>query len=344
MTNTYSRSGYGVHLHWKQTFYTALLAVFIVIVTSLLLVFFKDWKNNFGNEKQELAQLWEDAVYDKTFSLSGEMLAHKPMDHFLLIVRGFSAYQIAIAQINDYNTQTYIDTCIWSLRKALLIKKSPEDGRIQYVLGKAYYYKGFGYADLAVQFLEEAKKVAYRAPDIPEYLGLAYATLHDYRNSVASFTLALNPSDIEQGARTRNERNNASGQSIHDNANDVMYPSDLLFLAIARSYIELEELEAAHAYLMRCVETSRDSKRIMAARLLMGEILRKRGDIRGAEQQYAAILNEGGENAEAHYQLGELYAINNDPIRARAEWRKAVAIDPAHRQAQIRINSKGLQK
>ncbi|MDR2484639.1 MAG: tetratricopeptide repeat protein [Treponema sp.] len=339
MTNTYSRSGYGVQLHWKQTFYTALLAVFIVIITSLLLVFSKDWKNKLGNEKQELVQLWEDGAYDKAFFMSEEMLAHKPMDHFLLTVRGFSAYQLAIAQINNYDTQTYIDACIWSLRKALLIKHSPEDGRIQYVLGKAYYYKGFGYADLAVKFLEEAKQAAYHASDIPEYLGLAYAALHDYRGSVASFTLALNPLDIEQeGNEPYGGNRKGLETGAFDGPEDMTYPSDLLFLAIARSYIELEELEAAHAYLIRCVETSKDSKRIMAARLLVGEILRKRGDIRGAEQQYTAILAEGGENAEAHYQLGELYAVNNDPTRARAEWRKAVRMDPAHRQARLRLN------
>ncbi|MDR2535771.1 MAG: tetratricopeptide repeat protein [Treponema sp.] len=290
----------------------------------MAIVFFKDWKAKLGNEKQELAQLWEDAAYDKAFAMSDDLLAAKPVDYFLLTVRGFSAYQLGIAQINSYDTLTYIDTCIWSLRKALLIKNSSEDGRIQYVLGKAYYYKGFGYADLAVKFLEEAREAAYNAPDIPEYLGLAYAALQDYRSSVASFTLALKPLEI--------------GQPFSDDTRDGMYPSDLLFLAIARSYIALNELETAHAYLMRCVETSRDSKRIIAARLLVGEILRKRGDIRGAESQYTAILNEGGENAEAHYQLGEIYAASNDPTRARAEWRKAIRIDPAHRQARIRIN------
>ncbi|MDR0561632.1 MAG: tetratricopeptide repeat protein [Spirochaetaceae bacterium] len=324
MTNTYSRSGYEIQIHWKQTLYTALIAILIIAIISLGFVFFKDWKKKLGNEKQDLAQLWEEAAYDKAFSISGEMLNGKPMDHFLLTVRGFSAYQLAIAQINNYDTQSYIDTCIWSLRKALLVKNGAEDGRLQYVLGKAYYYKGFGYADLAVKFLEEARDASYAAPDIPEYLGLAYASLRDYRSSVASFSLALNPLEISQ--------------PLSDDTKDVMYPSDLLFLAIARSYIELNELEAAHAYLMRCVETSRDSKRIMAARLLVGEILRKRGDTKGAERQYAAILTEGGENAEAHYQLGEIYAANNDPTRARAEWRKAIRIDPAHKQARIRLN------
>ncbi|MDR0524764.1 MAG: tetratricopeptide repeat protein [Spirochaetaceae bacterium] len=322
MTHSYSRSAYGVQLHWKQTLYTAVVAVLIVSIASLGFVFLKDWKKKLGNEKQELAQLWEAAAYDKAFAVSGEMLVLKPMDHFLLTVRGFAAYQLAIAQINSGDTQTYIDTCIWSLRKALLLKNGGEDGRLQYVLGKAYYYKGFGYADLSVKFLEEARRAAYAAPDIPEYLGLAYASLQDYRNSVASFTLALNPLEIEQPESEDGE---------------VIYPSDLLFLAIARSYIELDELETAHAYLVRCIEISKDSKRVLAAQLLIGEILKKRGDIKGAEEQYNKILKENGESAEAHYQLGEIY-VAQDPTKARAEWRKAVRIDPSHKQARLRLN------
>jgi Tfp pilus assembly protein PilF len=49
-------------------------------------------------------------------------------------------------------------------------------------------------------------------------------------------------------------------------------------------------------------------------------------------------MEEGGENAEAHFQLGELYAGGGDSTRARAEWRRAVRIDPAHGPARTRLN------
>jgi tetratricopeptide (TPR) repeat protein len=322
MTNTYTRSGYlGRRVHWKQTIYTAILAVVILTIASIAILFFRDWRDTLGNEKQELAQLWESGIYDKAFVLSGEMLVSRPMDHFLLTVRGFSAYQLAISQINHYDTQTYIDASIWALRRALLVKETPE---VHYVLGKAYFYKGFGYADLAVHFLEVASQAGYDATDIPEYLGLAYAAIHDYRNSVAAFTLALKP--LHNG-----------GDFAGDN---FTYPPDLLFLAIARSYLALGELESAQAYLMRCIETSRDAKRVIAARMLVGDILRKSGDLKGAEAQFLAVTLEGGENsivAEAHYQLGEIYYAS-DITKARAEWRKSIRIDPAHRQARMRLN------
>jgi tetratricopeptide (TPR) repeat protein len=298
------------------------VAVFAIVTIGLLVLFLIPWGEKVGNEKNELVQLWEAGSYDETFRMSGEMLQDKPLDYFLLSLHGFSAYQLAIAQINNFDTLTYIDTCIWSLRKALLFKEGVLDGRIQYVLGKAYYYKGFGFADLAVKFLEEARYASYTAQDIPEYLGLSYAALHDYRNSVAAFTLALNPGDEVQNLGSEEFR----------------YPSDLLLLSIARSYLALEDRDTAHAYLQRCVDISKDARTMVVARLLLGSLLGKTGNIKGAEAQYMTVLSEGGENAEAHYQLGELYAGGGDPIRARAEWRKAYSIDPGHRPTRIRLN------
>jgi tetratricopeptide (TPR) repeat protein len=319
-----NRSEYGVRVHRKQTIHVIIGVVLGGLVVSAGAGVFIGWRNRLGNERKELTRLWEEGSFEKAFELSLLRLEAKPMDYFLLTLHGFSAYQLAAAQINSHDTQTYIDACIWSLRKALLCKEGPEDLRIHYVLGKAYYYKGEAYADMAVNFLEAAKDGDYPAGDLPEYLGLAYAAIHDYRSSVAAFSLALDP-----GAENRAE----DGEAPQNRA-----PSDLLLLSIARSYLALEEADAARAYLVRCVETSRDSNILVAARLLLGEIYGKSGDASGAEAQYLSILEEGGENAEAHFQLGELYAAGGDPTRARAEWRRAVRIDPAHGPARTRLN------
>jgi tetratricopeptide (TPR) repeat protein len=307
--NTRVRSDYGVYIHRRKTIYLAVAAVLVLLVVGGAAIFLIGMKNRIGNEREELLQLWENGSYELAYTVSRERLISKPMDFFLLTMHGFSAYQSAVAQINDYDTKTYIDECIWSLRKALLCKEGPADLRISYVLGKAYYAKGAGYEDLAIEFLETAKNGGYEARDLPEYLGLAYAAIHDYRSSVAAFSLALNQDE-----------------------------SDLLLLSIARSYIALEETETAIAYLTRCVETSRDSNTVIIARLLLGDIFEETGDVSGAETQYLAILDDAGENAEAHFQLGELYAATGDRTRARAEWRRAVRIDSTHRSARARLN------
>jgi tetratricopeptide (TPR) repeat protein len=304
-------------------------------------VVFVSWRNRLKNEKRELLLLWEDGAYTEAFEISGEKLQANPMDYFLLTVHGFSAYQLAVAQINNFDTLKFIDQCIWSLRKALLTGNSVRDGSLYYVLGKAYYYKGPSYADLAIRFLEEARGAGYEAGDIPEYLGLAYAAIHDFRNSVAAFTLALDPSDSQSRAANPPDDNPGAtpgSDQIGVSGEERGPPSDLLLLSIARSYIALGDRDRAKAYLVRCMETSRDSASIITARLLLGGIFMETGGVEEAEAQYLAVLEMDEENAEAHFQLGEVYVSGGDPTRARAEWRRAVRIDPTHGPARTRLN------
>jgi len=282
-------------------------------------------------ERKELLRLWEAGSYNDVYNRSQAALAARPLDYFLLTMEGFSAYQLGISQINSLNAERYFDDCVRSLRKALLLKNSLNDGRLYYVLGKAYSYQGESYADLAVKYLEKAGGLSYNAADIPEYLGLAYAAVGDYHHSVEAFAEALVMQD--RGNSWSSDENPLGERPVAEQ------PTGLLLLSIARSYYALDEFEQARAYLQRCIEVSPDSRTILAARLLLSEVLQKAGDNNGAKQQLMDILAEAGENAEAHYQLGELYAAQGEATRARAEWRLALRADPAHLKARTRISS-----
>jgi len=266
-------------------------------------------------ERKEIIRLWDAGSYDEVYNRSQMALVSRPLDYFLLTMHGFSAYQLGASQINSLNAQRYFDDCLWALRKALLLKNAAHDGRLYYVLGKAYNYKGESYADLAVKYLEKARDLSFNAADIPEYLGMAYKAVGDYRNSVAAFAEALVVQDRGEGDR----------------------PPGLLLLAIAESYFTLDEYDQARAYLQRCIDVTPDSRNILAARLLLSDVLRNMGDIEGAQQQLLIVLKETGENAEAHYRLGELYTLQGDTVRARAEYRAALKADPAHQRARARM-------
>jgi len=307
--NTWSRYGRHIYRLKKNSSLAAVFILLLAVVVSILAV--SRVKNVAGNEKKELLRVWNAGDYKQAYEISKNALLEKPIDYFLLTINGFSAYQLGISQINNHSTILFIDESIRSLRKALLLKDSSSDGRIYYVLGKAYSYKGAEYADLAVKFLEKASGLSYDANDIPEYLGLAYAAAGDYRGSVNAFSRAFVP---EQP------------------------PSDTLLLSIARSYIAMEEYGMAAGYLQRCIDISPDSKSIIVARLLLAEIYKFSGDYESAENQYLGILTDSGENAEVRYQLGELYNLKGDTTRARAEWRIAYRQDPAHAKARARLN------
>lgn len=304
-------AAYGAGFKRKRVIKNILLGAIILVSLSILPVFYLRLSSNQRNERRQLRDSFESGIFEAAYAQSAEMMKEKPLDSYLLTIHGFSAYQLAIAQINNYDTLSYVDDCIWSLRKAMLFRENVMDGRILYVLGKAYYYKGPGYADLAVSYLEKARTALYKAADIPEYLGLSYAAIGDYRSSVEAFSLAFS---------------------------EGIEPSDLLLLSIAKSYLALEEHDSAKAYLVRCLEITRDSRTTVAARLVLGNTHAKAGEISAAEKEYLKVIEEDGENAEAHYQLGELYALGGDTTRARAEWRRAIRIDPTHGPARSRLN------
>ena len=311
MFNYKSRSDYGLNIQRKKTIQATAVVFTVILLVTLPIFFFVIIKDTAGNEKKEILRVWESGDFENACQISRESLNSKPLDYFLLIINGFSSYQLGISQLNNHDTVVYMDECIKSLRKAVLLEESKNDGRVYYVLGKAYGYKGEKYADLAIKYLETAVKLSYKADDINEYLGLAYAAIGDYRGSVEAFARALGSTEKE---------------------------TDALMLSIARSYIALEDFGAARAYLIRCTEISPDAKSILTARLLLAEVFLRTGDYEGAENLYINILNETGGIAEVHFQLGELYNIKGDTTRARSEWRLAYRTDPAHEKARARLN------
>jgi len=291
------------------------IVFFLALVPVLVLfIIFSQSKIRDSRNKREVLECWEQGLWLDAFIKSKDALVSAPMDAFYLTMNGFSAYQAAMTRISHAETFDYIDESIWSLRKVLLVKNADRDGRIRYTLGKAYYAKGPDYADLSIKYLEEAKASGFTAGDLNEYLGLSYALAKDYGKSIEVLSASLDPAAHDEG-------------------------SDLLLMHIAQSYIGLEDWDAAKAYLIRCAEASRDTGLVLEARLQLGKVLRNSGDLEAAIEMLNAVLESGGENAEAAFELGEIYASMGDTIRARAAWRRAVRYDNTFMPARLRLNT-----
>ncbi|GAB1482789.1 hypothetical protein MASR2M78_16050 [Treponema sp.] len=192
------RSRYGASILRKRALRS--IVIFLVVLLALGSSFFAlhTWNSQGGGAGAEALKEWNNASYDTVYKKSQDHLEKKPLSVFWLSLRGFSAYQLATAQINTQDVSRYIDDSIFSLRKALLIGSGNNEARLNYVLGKAYFQKGTDFADLAISSLEKARETGYKANDLQEYLGLSYASLHEYRKSIVAFTQALgdNPSDL----------------------------------------------------------------------------------------------------------------------------------------------------
>jgi tetratricopeptide (TPR) repeat protein len=325
MAKVFAVSTFGTHVKKRRPFRIIAAVIVGAALAAGAIMFFNDRQKNVRNERQEVKAMWEAADYQNVYNACVTKLEDTPLDTYYLVLSGFSAYQIAMSQINSGDTDLYLDNAIWSLRKALLTPQGRDDQAVFYVLGKAYFHKGEFWADMAVRYLEAAS--GGNSPDIPEYLGLSYASLKEYRKSVIAFSSLLS------------DNNSGEGRSVRENGESAI--SDTLLNAIAKSYVELGEYETANSYLLRTLEISKDSNTVVSARLLLGDILIKQGKSADAEKQYLAIIDECGENAAARYRLGELYALRGDQTgvaMARAEWRKAIRIDPAFVPARERLN------
>jgi tetratricopeptide (TPR) repeat protein len=171
----------------------------------------------------------------------------------------------------------------------------------------AYYHKGKYYYDLALHYLQKALAGGFQASDIYDYLGLAATQLERTEEGLGYFQKALE-----------------------------LNSTDLLLLMIGQSYHDLGRLAESEEYLLRALNKTDDPAIESKCRFLLAQMYFDRREYFKAENEYLAVLARDPDSAEAHFYLGEIYAALNDKVKARAEWRKTLLIDPSHYGAKLR--------
>lgn len=261
--------------------------------------------------KVQILSNWGAKKWDLVRSESLSSLTSRPLDAFYLSFRGLASFYKGMDLPEGEERAALVDEAVISLRKALAVGGSMPAAQVEYVLGKAYYIKGDSYYDEAVKYLELSIASGYVASDSREYLALSYVGLGDSAKAVKSFDIALEHSRAE-----------------------------LLLIAAAKANIDAKDPVKAEALLLEAIANGKDDVAKENGRFLLGGIYRDRGDFSKAEEQYNLILSKDAASAEAHYRLGLVAQVKGDPIRARAEWRKAVSIDPMHAAARQKLSEK----
>ena len=256
-----------------------------------------------------LYEKWEQYDYRSVYDISSAILARKPFSNAALMLHGYAAFFLALAETDTSASQNFLDESINSIRVALQDAKEKTVPQMEYMLGKAYFYKNtfssyYYYADLAVQYLQYAKKSGYKADDIPEFLGLSYAALDMTMESISAFTEAL-----------------------------LVRESDLLLLSIAEQYYKAGQTVAAEQYLFRISQDCKDEKILLRSHLLLGQIYIEQKKFADAEKEFQIILEKNENSADAYYELGVIYENQGDMIKARSQWRKALRLQPNHPSA-----------
>jgi tetratricopeptide (TPR) repeat protein len=261
--------------------------------------------------KSQILSAWESKKWDVVRADSSASLIAHPLDAFYLTFWGLGSFYQGMELPDGEERAALIDESIVALRKALAARGSIPKAQVEYVLGKAYYDKGDSYYDEAVKYLELSIASGYISSDSREYLALSYVGLGDKARAIKSFEAAL-------------ERSRA----------------DLLLIAAAKAYLEVNENVKAEALLLEVLANGKDDLAKENGRFLLGDIYKARGDMDKAVEQYNLVLAKDAASAEAHYRLGLIYQAKGDPIKARAEWRKAVSIDPMHAASRQKLSEK----
>jgi tetratricopeptide (TPR) repeat protein len=252
--------------------------------------------------------LWESHQYSELISHTDNLLLKDSTDFNALVFNGFANFYEGLSHFSLEERIPYIDRAVISLRKALVFNSKDFNAEIYYVLGKTYYHKGHFYTDLAVDYLEKSIAGNFLGEDTYEYLGLLYSAVGRKDKSAESYEKAV-------------ESN----------------PSDLLYLALAQVYLEINEDIKAEEYLLRTSNKTTDKELEEKSYFLLSEIYEKRNDVFKMEDMLNKVLQVNSRSADAYYKLGEIYEKNGDNIKARSEWRKALRIDPEHYGARLKL-------
>ena len=250
-----------------------------------------------------IKEAWGSYDYQKVYELCKVFLQDNTYNNTALTYYSYACFFLAQAQTDTQQAQSYLDECINNIRIALYEADQSLVPQLQYMLGKAYFYKNtittHYYADLAVKYLILAKQSGYEADDI--YLGLSYASLGMTMESISAFTEAL-----------------------------LVRESDSLLLAIAEQYYKAQELNAAEQYLFRIIKNSDNEDIILKSENLLGTIYIDKEDYDAALEEFENVLKKNENSADAHYGIGVIYEKQGNIVKARSEWRKALKIQVNH--------------
>ena len=301
----------------KSRFLRRFVVCIIVLCVSALIsvpfLLFKKSDKQTNVNMTRVSALWKEGNYQEVYNQTRLLLAQAPFHAMGLAFNGYAGFFLAVSQTDTTQAQSYLDASINSLRLAMLKTRGNARIQVHYMLGKSYFYKNtlsdyHYYSDLAIKYLSLAKNEGYEADDIPELLGLSYASLGMTEQSIAAFTEAL-----------------------------LVRESDILLLSIAEQYYKNGQLSAAKAYLHRISTSTGDDTVRLKCKSLLGQIYLDESNFEEAEEEYRSILEINPNYADAFYGIGVIYEKQGDLVKARSEWRKALRLDVNHQGARLKL-------
>jgi len=300
----------------RQSLWRRLLLSVLVLATISALVFTISKGLTSSSDpsisRQAVLELWKKSDWKGIRDASDKALQKQALDVFYLGMKGVASFYDAMSLPEGGDRDALIADAIVSIRKSLSVGsgdyRSIPKAQLEYVLAKAYYHSGGSDMDLAATYLKDAEALGYQATDTHEYLGMIESSLGNDSEAIAEFDKAL-----------------------------VTDSSPMLRIAAASVNLRAGNASKAESLLKEAIAATQDAVATEKARLLLAKIYFDQVRYDDCRSQLDALIAENPDSAEAHFQLGLLYQARGDSIHARAEWRKAVSIDPMHAGARQKL-------
>ncbi len=283
-------------------------AVAVFVVWGIASGQFARWSEKDERLNGDYEALFAEKKYDLVMEVTSEVLAGNPFDKKALIYDGFANYYYAI-QLDSFEEQlNYLDRAALSLRKVRVLDENRLTGKIDYFLGRIYYMKGTFYLDESIVYFQSSLDLGYKdhKNEIYYFLGMAYSR-------IGMFDESLNWLKKVEG------------------------DSDVSGLLIAITYYHQKNYPVALENLDMIRRQTKDDKVKLSCDFWKAKTYLEQNKYEEAIRLYTEILEEV-DSADAHYNLGLVYKKMNNIIQARAEWRKAIKLQPTHMGALMELN------
>jgi tetratricopeptide (TPR) repeat protein len=259
--------------------------------------------------KVQYNKLFKEKNYIELITQMDIELKKNPFKQEYLVYRGYSYFLLGEDEGELTKKKKYLISSLIDLRKALAININEKNiADVYFCIGKIYFYLGESYYNQSLKFLNKSLEKNNKRKDLYYTLGVLYLYLGKYDDALKILFEA----------------------SKNDN-------SDLLSLAIANTFYAKNSIENAKSYLNQLLNRTQDNKIKEKSCLLMGEILFKEKKYDEALEYFNKTIDLNENNPSAYFYRGEIYFIQNNLVKARAEWRKTLEIDPSHIKALKRI-------
>lgn len=291
------------------------LIIILVLVSLSVFFLFRYVKKNKDviTKKNEIQKYYQKLFEEKNFTLIIEKIENElkadPFSVKYLMFRGYSFFLLGEEEKNIQKRNSFLYSSLIDLRKALALGVSAKNKEnIFLAIGKIYYYLGENYYRLSVDYLSRALESGMVRKDLFYILGLVHSNIGSYDKSIEYFKESLK---IEE--------------------------TDFLLLALGLTYYKYNDSDNTIKYLNRVIKVSNNPKIIEKSFFLLGEIYFNQNKISESLDCFNKVIDLNENNASAYFYRGEIFFKYNEKIKARAEWRKALLIDPSHIRALKRI-------